>query len=287
MLNLYAHMCLSANQKAIKKVQEIGLNESHILLCIHPDNDKLIIHEKFKQIYMFLTRCMYVNNDPISPGIGLKNRCYVWERLKPKSEEEYRRQIEQYDMDADDAVNCVENDFYAGAAQKRLYQMDDPNNSMIVLRHEQESKDLALIRMIKTNIIWFLQEGPQGTDSFFYHHNKRKFSPKSLKVKIKSLKVYLDTIHALISEDCVDGQFIEDVKMICQCALMGSTHFDADMEERLPFMVKANWVYILMWISKDITLSGKSDRSIENAIRAIECKVLNIFDKITSHRLNL
>ena len=47
-LNLYAHMCLSANSKAIKLVQETGLDESHILCCISADKERLIIHEKFK-----------------------------------------------------------------------------------------------------------------------------------------------------------------------------------------------------------------------------------------------
>jgi hypothetical protein len=106
--------------------------------------------------------------------------------------------------------------------------MDDPNNSMIVLKHEQESKDLQLIRLIKADIVWFLKEGPDGTDSFFYHHSKRKFPPHLLKLKIKSLKVYLDAILALIEEDCVDKVFIEEIKLICQCALMGSIHLSSE-----------------------------------------------------------
>ena len=49
----------------------------------------------------------------------------------------------------DDRDRNVENDLYAGLGMKKRTQMDDPNNSMIVLRYEQESKDLALIRLIK------------------------------------------------------------------------------------------------------------------------------------------
>ena len=77
-----------------------------------------------------------------------------------------------------------------------------------------------------------------------------------LKLKIKSLKVYLDAIHALIQEDCVDKVFIDEVKLVCQCALMGSIHFIPEEEERIPFIIKSNWVYILMWIAKEISLSG-------------------------------
>ena len=82
--------------------------------------------------------------------------------------------------------------------------MDDPNNSMIVLRYEQDSKDLELIRMIKKQVIWFLINGPQGTDSFFYHHHRRRFIRQSLKIKVRSLKIYLETLYSLIAEDCVD-----------------------------------------------------------------------------------
>ena len=79
---------------------------------------------------------------------------------------------------------------------------------MIVLRYEQNSKDLGLIRLVKQEVIWFLQTGPQGSDAFFYHHHKRNFVQATLKTKVKSLKIYMDTMYALISEDCVDAIFI-------------------------------------------------------------------------------
>lgn len=121
---------------------------------------------------MFLTRTMYIENDPIAPGISRKNRCYVWDRLAKNEGKTFADDDEMY---AENSVedNLVENDFYAGKANKRKAQMDDPNNSMIVLRYEQEAKDLALIRMIKSAALWFLQAGPQGTDQFFYHHHQR------------------------------------------------------------------------------------------------------------------
>jgi len=84
-LNLYAHMSLGANVKAIKQLQGIGLDEAHILLCIHRDTERLTINEKIKQMYMFLTRTMFIENDPIAPGIMSKNRCYIWEKLLPNS----------------------------------------------------------------------------------------------------------------------------------------------------------------------------------------------------------
>jgi hypothetical protein len=34
--------------------------------------------------------------------------------------------------------------------------MNNPNNSMIVLRKEQDSKDLELIRLFKQQVVWFL-----------------------------------------------------------------------------------------------------------------------------------
>lgn len=42
-----------------------------------------------------------------------------------------------------------------------------------------------------------------------------------------------------------------------------------------------------MWIAKEIHLSGTSNRSIDNAIKAIECKILTIFETTSSFRLNL
>ena len=62
-------MCLDANIQAIKLLQEIGLSEAHILLCIHSDTERLHIHEMIKQSYMQLTKAMYISNDPLSPGI--------------------------------------------------------------------------------------------------------------------------------------------------------------------------------------------------------------------------
>lgn len=133
-IQLYAHMCLSGNTRAIKEVQGVGLNESHILCCICQDNERLVIHEKIKQSYMFLTRVLFIQNDPLSPGIEFKNRCYVWDKLSMKDRDAIKEDS-FYDENNERDRN-VENDFYEGLARKKRTQMDDPNNSMIVLRYE-------------------------------------------------------------------------------------------------------------------------------------------------------
>ena len=80
-VNMYAHVCLSGNVKGIKSLINLGIDENLILCCISSDQRRLVIHEKFKQAFMFLTRVMYIQNDSISPGISAQNRCYVWNRL--------------------------------------------------------------------------------------------------------------------------------------------------------------------------------------------------------------
>jgi hypothetical protein len=70
---------------------------------------------------------------------------------------------------------------------------------------------------------------------------------------------------------------------------MGASHFPEEHQKNIPDYIKTNWVYILCYIAKDICLvNHQSDnRSMENAVKAIECKVLDIFDKIANFRLNL
>ena len=158
---------------------------------------------------------------------------------------------------------------------------------MILLRHEQDSKDLELIRIIKKNVTWFLQMGPQGTDSFFYHHQERTFHRDQLKVKIKSLKIYLDTTLALITEDCVDSVFVENTMYICQCAILGAIHLNKQEEKYVPKVVQSTWVYILMWVAKDIINNQSDNRSMKNAVKSIELKILAIMEKLCYYRLNL
>jgi hypothetical protein len=62
-------------------------------------------------MYMFLTRVMHIQNDPISPGISNKNRCYVWDRLKEVTETEFEEE-EVFNENSEDDINYVENDFY-------------------------------------------------------------------------------------------------------------------------------------------------------------------------------
>jgi hypothetical protein len=83
---------------------------------------------------MFLTRVLFIQNDPLSPGIEFKNRCYVWDKLSMKDRDAIKEDS-FYDENNERDRN-VENDFYEGLARKKRTQMDDPNNSMIVLRYE-------------------------------------------------------------------------------------------------------------------------------------------------------
>jgi hypothetical protein len=73
-----------------------------------------------------------------------------------------------------------------------------------------------------------------------------------LKLKIKSLKVYLDCIYAILREDLIEPKFVANVKLICQSALLGSLHHNEAMEKQIPTVIRTNWVYLLMWISKDV-----------------------------------
>lgn len=83
---------------------------------------------------MSIARSMYIYNDPISPGIAQKNRCYIWEKLKKLKKDE--KGFDEEFHKEDDDLTSIENDFHAGKGKKKLTQADDPNNSMIVLKQE-------------------------------------------------------------------------------------------------------------------------------------------------------
>ena len=56
----------------------------------------------------------------------------------------------------------------------------------------------------------------------------------------------------------------------------------------MPKYIINNWVYIICWLVKDHCLKNPDDsRSMQQAIKQIECKVLDIFDKLAQYRLNL
>ena len=118
-INMYAHICLSANLRAIKALKDTGIDEGFILCTINQDTERLVLHEKFKQAFMFLTRTMFIQNDPISPGISCKNRCYVWERLKPMAKDSGNEDDEIYNENSQDEMFNIENDFYAGKEHKK------------------------------------------------------------------------------------------------------------------------------------------------------------------------
>jgi len=83
--------------------------------------------------------------------------------------------------------------------------------------------------MIRNDLVWYLTEGPYGTEEFFYSYiEEGKYLPQQLKLKIKSVKIYFDTIYALVHEDTVSPGFIENIKMISLCALMGCSHISME-----------------------------------------------------------
>lgn len=47
---------------------------------------------------------------------------------------------------------------------RKIRPLYDPNASMITLQEDSKEKDEKMIRQIKVDIVWFLQEGPYGTD---------------------------------------------------------------------------------------------------------------------------
>jgi len=36
--------------------------------------------------------------------------------------------------------------------------------------------------------------------------------------------------------------------------MLGSLHYNEQMEKQIPTVIKTNWIYILLWISKDILI---------------------------------
>jgi len=42
------NLCIDEHEEAIKLVKSCGVDESHILCCVAPDNHRLVIHEKLK-----------------------------------------------------------------------------------------------------------------------------------------------------------------------------------------------------------------------------------------------
>jgi hypothetical protein len=93
-------------------MRQTGLDESHILCVIANDNERLIIHEKFKQNYIVLARVIFIQNDPFSPGLKKRNRVYVWDNMRPRRKEDFLQDDDVFIEDSGDEMNVVENDFY-------------------------------------------------------------------------------------------------------------------------------------------------------------------------------
>ena len=118
-VNMYAHMCLGGNTKAIRSIiQMTGIDETFIIQTISQDMESIKIHEKLKQAFMFLTRVLFIENDPISPGINRKNRCYVWDQLEGPAGLNEHEKAEQYFEDEGDEV--VNHHYKGGAYEKKI-----------------------------------------------------------------------------------------------------------------------------------------------------------------------
>ena len=72
-INLYAHMCLSRNHIAIKRVKDTGINYDHIICSLTNRS----LHDKLKAAYLFLARVIFIDNDPFPTLQAYKNRCYL------------------------------------------------------------------------------------------------------------------------------------------------------------------------------------------------------------------
>ena len=92
---------------------------------------------------------------------------------------------------------------------------------------------------------------------------------------------------ALITEDCVDAKFVENIMYICQCSVLGAIHLTKEEEKHVPKLVQSTWVYILMWLAKDIIANQSDNRSMKNAVKTVELKILAIMGKLCYYRLNL
>ena len=123
-------MSARGNTRTIDLLNSVGLSESHISLALHKDSPNLIIHEKFKTAYCYLAKHMYIDNDKMKDCIDNKNRCYVWDRIKKKS------QLQDQGFNQKDFSDLVVNDEYAGKTKAKVTSLDDPKNSMIVLTED-------------------------------------------------------------------------------------------------------------------------------------------------------
>ena len=58
-------------------------------------------------------------------------------------------------------------------------------------------------------------------------------------------------------------------------------------EEEVPYMVRHNWVYILLWECKEVIKNQPNNKQMKNAVRSIELKSLQVMENLLSHRLNM
>lgn len=85
---------------------------------------------------MAVARVIYISNDIFS-DTSITNRAYDYRRLRdPEPGQKLRDDSFHEDEESDGENKIIINDFYAGKAIKKKTQMDDPENSMILLRYQ-------------------------------------------------------------------------------------------------------------------------------------------------------
>ena len=87
-------------------------------------------------------------------------------------------------------------------------------DSVLTLKEDILLEDKNMAKIIKDSIIWFLHVGPKSTYQLFKNFRDKSFVQSQLKVKIKSLKIYLDAVNSVINENLVDKDFIDNVKYV-------------------------------------------------------------------------
>jgi len=58
-----------------------------------------------------------------------------------------------------------------------------------------------------------------------------------------------------------------------------------NLESNIPLVVRSNWVYNLMWISKTVVKTNPGIY-LEKSNYDIECRTLDILDKLACNKLN-
>lgn len=84
---------------------------------------------------MALTSVLFIKNEKVNAEHVKPNRCYYWLKMQLADPAEWKMGEEEFNENSQDGF-LIENDFYQGKLAYRKIQMDNPNNSMVLLRYE-------------------------------------------------------------------------------------------------------------------------------------------------------